>query len=143
MAEGPHSLATSSWRFLLAGGANTAVTAALLAVLSSVMNPRLAYTLVFAAGVALSTLLADRFVFGVRMDRLTIALYVLMYVAVYLIGLVVVAALGRTGLPHYANALVVLVTAPLTFVGGRVLTGRLHRRRMASAEGPGAGRLER
>ncbi|WP_273654166.1 GtrA family protein [Cellulomonas fimi] len=129
MADERRGLLASGWRFLLAGGANTAVTAVLLALLSTVLDPRLAYTLVFAAGVVLSTVLADRFVFGVRMDVRTALLYVGMYVAVYLVGLVVVGAIQSAGLPEYASALVVLVTAPLTFVGGRLLTGRLHRRR--------------
>lgn len=126
----------SGWRFVLAGGANTLVTAALLALLATVMDPRLAYTLVFAAGVVLSTVLADRFVFGVRMDRVTLLLYVAMYVVVYLVGLLVVGAIRDAGLPEYASALVVLVTAPLTFVGGRLLTGRLHRLRTTPGPRP-------
>lgn len=132
MAEARRGAVAAGWRFVLAGGANTLVTGALLAALSTVIDSRVAYTLVFAAGVGLSVILADRFVFGVRMDRRTMAAYVGMYLAVYIVGLAVVAGLGSADLPEYSSALVVLVTAPLTFVGGRILTGRLHRQRAST-----------
>lgn len=133
--ETPHSLRTSAFRFVIAGGINTAVTALALALLSLVIDPRVAYTVVFVAGVVLSTVLADRFVFGVRMPAWAIAAYVAMYGAVYLVGLAVVAVLGQTGLPAWASSLVVLVTAPLTFVGGRLITSAAHRRRTAGTAG--------
>lgn len=128
-----HSLAGSAWRFLIAGGANTLVTAGLLSLLSLVIDPRLAYTLVFAAGVAVSTFLADRFVYGVRMNRAAVVAYVSLYVAVYLVGLLVIHVATGAGMPASASGLVVLVTAPLTFLGGRVITGRLHRSRTTPA----------
>jgi len=130
--EAPHGLKSSAWRFVLAGGANTIVTGALLATLSLVIDTRLAYTLVFAVGIALSTFLADRFVFGVRLNRPAVAIYVAMYLAVYVIGLAVVAQIGNAGLPHSASGLVVLVTAPLTFLGGRLIAVAVHRNRIAT-----------
>lgn len=117
----------SAGRFVLAGGLNTLLTALALALLAQVLPPTLAYTIVFAAGIALSTWLAGAFVFRVRLDRRLVRAYVLMYVVVYLIGLLVVALVERAGAPGSASALVVLVTAPLTFVGGRlVLRPRRH-----------------
>jgi putative flippase GtrA len=124
-----HSLAGSAWRFLLAGGANTLVTAGLLALLSLVIDPRLAYTLVFAAGIVVSTVLADRFVYGVRMNRVAVVAYVALYLAVYLVGLLAVHLWTSAGYPDAATSLVVVITAPLTFLGGRLITGRLHRSR--------------
>lgn len=124
-----HSLAGSAWRFLLAGGANTLVTAGLLALLSLVIDPRLAYTLVFAAGIVVSTVLADRFVYGVRMNRVAVVAYVALYLAVYLVGLLAVHLWTSAGYPEAATSLVVVITAPLTFLGGRFITGRLHRSR--------------
>ncbi len=126
-AETPHSLKSSAWRFLLAGGANTVVTAILLSLLSLVIDPKIAYTIVFAAGVAFSTYMANRYVYGVRMTRGAMATYVAMYVVVYLIGLVVISQLERTGLSGAASGFVVLVTAPLTFIGGRLITSAVHR----------------
>lgn len=128
-----HSLTGSAWRFLLAGGANTLITAGLLALLSLVIDPRLAYTLVFAGGLVLSTFLADRFVYGVRMNRAAVIAYVVLYLVVYLIGLGVVHLWTTAGYPEAATSLVVVVTAPLTFLGGRLITGRLHRARTAGA----------
>ena len=49
-SEVPHSLKASAWRFLLAGGVNTVVTAALLSGLSLVIDPKIAYTIVFEIG---------------------------------------------------------------------------------------------
>lgn len=131
-----HSLTGSAWRFLVAGGANTLLTAGLLALLSLVVDPRLAYTVVFAAGVVLSTVLADRFVYGVRMSRPAVVAYVGLYVAVYLVGLLAVHLGTSAGLPDAAASLVVVVTAPLTFLGGRVITGRLHRSRQRDSAEP-------
>ncbi|GEM_PF-647023 len=120
----PRTLRASALRFLVAGGLNTAVTGIALALLATVIDPRVAYTVVFVAGIALSLALAGRFVFGVAMTPRLAAAYVLMYLAVYAIGLLVVHVATRAGLPEGASGLVVLVTAPLTFVGGRLLLVR-------------------
>lgn len=130
--DAPHSLGSSAWRFAVAGGANTLVTAALLTLLSLVIDPKVAYTIVFAAGIALSTYLADRFVYGVRMGRRAVSAYIAMYLVVYLIGLAVIQWLGTRGLPDAASGLVVVVTAPLTFLGGRLITSIAHRSHTAS-----------
>jgi len=134
-ADAPHSLASSAWRFVLAGGANTVVTAGLLALLSLVIDPKVAYTIVFAMGIVVSTYLADRFVFGVRMTRWAVIAYVAMYVAVYLVGLLVIQRLVADGLPDASSGLVVVVTAPLTFLGGRFITSLVHRSRAPSTAG--------
>ena len=53
-----------AFRFLLVGGANTAVTFVALALLAMVIDPALAYTIVFAAGLAFTTVMTGRFVFS-------------------------------------------------------------------------------
>jgi len=122
----PRSVQSSAWRFLIAGGLNTLVTGALLSFLATVIDPRLAYTLVFALGIAMSLALAGGFVFGVRMTPRLAVRYVAMYVVVYLIGLAVVWVAVRAGAPDEWSGGVVLVTAPLAFLGGRlVMTGGL------------------
>lgn len=120
-SDGPRSLRSSALRFVVAGGLNTAVTGVALSLLARVIDPRLAYTIVFGLGVALAVAMAGGFVFGVRMTPRLAALYVLMYLTVYLIGLGAVTLAVREGLPDSWSGLVVLVTAPLTFVGGRLL----------------------
>lgn len=127
--EGPHSLRSSAWRFVLAGGLNTLVTGAMLSVLATFVDPRLAYTLVFAVGVVIAVVTAGRFVFGVPMTRRLVVLYVGMYLAVYLVGLGAVAIGTSNGVPDSWSGLVVLITAPLTFLGGRLLlTGAIRHR---------------
>jgi len=120
----PRSLVSSAWRFAMVGGLNTVVTGVLLTVLAQVIDPRLAYTIVFAAGVAFSVAMAGGFVFGVRMTRRLAISYTALYVGVYVVGLVVVAVAVAAGMPEAWSGLVVLVTAPLTFLGGRVLVAR-------------------
>ncbi len=111
-------------RFGLAGGANTLVTGALLSLLARVINPSLAYTLIFALGVVLSTVLAGTFVFQTRLSRRHILSYVALYVTVFLGGLVALRTAIMLGMPHGASGLVVLVTAPLTFIGARLVFRR-------------------
>lgn len=111
----------SAFRFVLVGGLNTLVTGAALSLLAHVLPRTLAYTIVFAAGLALSTWLAGAFVFRVKMARWQTVAYVGMYIAVYLIGLAVVALSERVGLDPSWTGLVVLVTAPLTFIGARLI----------------------
>ncbi|WP_263729295.1 GtrA family protein [Cellulomonas sp. SG140] len=120
-SDGPRSLRSSALRFLVAGGLNTVVTAIALSLLARVIDPRLAYTIVFALGVGLAVAMAGGFVFGVRMTTRLALLYVLMYLTVYLVGLGAVTLAVHQGLPRSWSGLVVLVTAPLTFVGGRLL----------------------
>ena len=124
---GPRSLTGSAWRFALAGGVNTVVTGAALTGLSLLIDPTLAYTLVFAGGVAFATWAATRFVYGVPLGRTGIAAYVLLYLTVYLVGLGSLRLALSAGLPDAASGLVVLVTAPLTFLGGRLIAARVHR----------------
>ena len=130
----PRSLRSSAWRFLLAGGLNTLLTGLALSLLAQVIDPRVAYTIVFALGIALAVALAGGFVFGVRLTPRLVARYVVMYLAVYLVGLVVVAFAISSGMPEEWSGLVVLVTAPLTFLGGRVLLSR-------GAQAPAADRI--
>lgn len=136
MPEGPRSFLGAAWRFVLAGGFNTLVTGAALSALALVVDPRVAYTLVFAVGVALSTWLAHRFVYGVPLGRAGTVAYVALYLGVYLVGLGALALAGSAGLPEAASGLVVLVTAPLTFLGGRFVAARVDARRTTAERNP-------
>ncbi len=120
----PHSLVSSAWRFVLAGGLNTLATGLLLSWLATVIDPRLAYTVVFALGVGIAVGTAGVFVFGVKLTQKLTFLYVAMYVTTYAIGLALIAMAGAAGMPPHWSGLVVLVTAPLTFIGGRLLLTR-------------------
>lgn len=124
--EGPRSVRSSAWRFVVAGGVNTLATGIALSLLARVIDPPLAYTLVFLAGIGISVALAGGFVFGVPMTSRLATRYVAMYLVVYLVGLAAVTVAVWAGMPREWSGGVVLITAPLTFVGGRlVMAGSL------------------
>jgi putative flippase GtrA len=132
--SGARGLIGAAWRFGVAGGFNTVVTAAALTGLSLVIDPRIAYAIVFAAGIGLSVFLADRFVYGVKMSRGDMAAYAVLYVATFGIGLGCLQVMRTWGWPDFASGAVVLVTAPLTFVGGLIITRRRARQRRERGE---------
>jgi putative flippase GtrA len=110
-------------RFLLVGASNTLVTLVLLALLARVLDPRLAYTIVFALGLVYTTVLSRRYVFRARRSRARGAAFVAWYLAVYALGLGVVHLLSRAGAdsPDLLALLTVGVTAPVNFLGGRLI----------------------
>ncbi|TKJ35631.1 GtrA family protein [Blastococcus sp. CCUG 61487] len=111
------------WRFLLVGGSNTAVTLLLFIVLQQWLPATLAYTVVFAAGLVYTTVLTSTVVFGARLQWRTGALYVGWYLLVYLVGLSVIQVLQAVTDPSavLTSFVVLAVTAPLNFLGGRVV----------------------
>jgi putative flippase GtrA len=119
--EGRPSTRSSVLRFLVVGGSNTAITLVLFALLARVMPPWLAYTVVFALGLAYTTLLTGRFVFGASNTSRSSGLFIGWYLAVYAVGLGVVQTLQALGVhsPNLLAALTVVITAPLNFLGGR------------------------
>lgn len=119
--DGRPSSLSSLLRFLVVGGSNTAITLVLFALLARVMPPWLAYTVVFALGLAYTTLLTGRFVFGADNTRRSSGLFIGWYLAVYAVGLAVVQTLQALGVgsPDLLAVLTVVVTAPLNFLGGR------------------------
>lgn len=108
-------------RFVAAGVFNTAVTGALLSLLATVMDPRAAYSIAFVVGIALSLVLAGTFVFRSSITRGRAVAYVLWYLTVYAVGLGVLHLALGLGLPRSWSGLVVLVTATLGFLGGRLI----------------------
>ncbi len=110
-------------RFLLVGGANTAVTTAAFYLLALVISARVAFTAVYLAGLAFVTAVTPQLVFGARATRRRRLLLALWYVATYLVGLGMVSLLsGALSAPRIAVVLgTVAVTAPLGFLGARLL----------------------
>ena len=110
-------------RFALVGGSNTLVTLLLFVLLQHWLPAAVAYTLVFALGLAYTTAMTATVVFGARLTWRTGALYVGWYLLVYGIGLGTVSLLGSVWAPSPVLTAVVTVgiTAPLNFLGGRLL----------------------
>jgi len=108
-------------RFAVAGIGNTVLTGTLLTVLTRVVDPAVAYTIAFGTGIAMSTVLAGTFVFRQKLSAPRVIAYVTLYIVVYLAGLAALRAALALGLPPELSGAVILITAPLAFLGGRVI----------------------
>jgi putative flippase GtrA len=112
-----------AWRFLLVGGVNTAVTVALLAVLARLIDPTVAYTVVYLLGLVFTTVMTSSFVFSADRSLPRMAAFVAWYLAVYAVGVAVVQLLDSRY--HWSSVPLALatvaLTAPLSFVGGRLV----------------------
>lgn len=122
-AEGRPSTQSSLLRFLVVGGSNTAISLVLFALLARVIFPWLAYTVVFALSLTYTTLLTGRLVFGAVSTWRSSALFIGWYLAVYAVGLGVLQTLQALGVdsPDLLAVLTLVVTAPLNFLGGRLI----------------------
>ena len=112
-------------RFLLLGGANTAVTTVAFYVLALVLPARVAFTLVYVAGLAFVVLATPRYVFRAHASWRRRLLLALWYLGTYLVGIGVISLLS-SGLdaPRIVVVLgTVALTAPLSFLGARLLVG--------------------
>ncbi len=123
--SGSRELAGQAGRFLVLGGANTAVTTLAFYGLSFVLAPSVAFTVVYAAGLIFVTLTTPRFVFGTRASHHRKAALITWYLGVYLCGLGAIHVLSGT--LSAPRGLVVLgtlaVTTPLNFLGARWIVG--------------------
>jgi putative flippase GtrA len=119
----PNTIWRQAFRYLVVGGSNTAVTFVLLALLAHLIDHSLAYTIVFALGVAYTVVLSGRYVFASHPTARRTTAFVCWYLGVYVIGLGVIHI---ADLHQHRSGLVValatvIVTAPLTFLGGRLI----------------------
>jgi putative flippase GtrA len=109
-------------RFLVVGAINTAGSLALFVLLSTVMDPRIAYAIAFAAGIAFTTVLSSRFVFRTSPPARSKGLFVLWYLVVFALGEGVVHGIAVSAgyAPWVAGLATAAVTAPLNYLGGRI-----------------------
>ncbi len=110
-------------RYLVAGGVNTAVTYLLLLAALRVLEYRVAYTVVYVAGIAFAYWLQSRYVFGAPLRWRTGLAFPLVYVVQYAAGLAVLWLLvGRFGVPEaWAALAAIAVNVPVGFVLSRAL----------------------
>jgi hypothetical protein len=110
-------------RFVVVGGANTIVTAAAFYGLATVLAARIAFTIVYVAGLAFVVTVTPGYVFGSRTSWARRLLLAVWYVATYGVGLGVIALLTSVlSAPRIVVVVgTVFVTAPLSFVGARLL----------------------
>ena len=113
-------------RFIVVGGTNTLVSGTALYALAAVLPTRIAFTLVYLAGLVFTVIVTPRFVFGVRASPRRRLLLALWYLAAYFVGVGTIALLENVA--HAPRVVVVvgtvMVTAPLSFLGGRLLVAR-------------------
>ncbi len=113
-------------RFVLVGGMNTVVTTAAFYLLALAIPARVAFTVVYLAGLVFVTAVTPQLVFGARSSPRRRVMLALWYLGTYLVGLGMVSLLaGALSAPRIAVVLgTVAVTAPLSFVGARLLLVR-------------------
>lgn len=123
---GDRSTRSQAGRFLALGIGNTVTTYLFLLALALVLDARLAYTLAFAAGIAINTHLMGPVVFASRPSATRRWGYGAWLLVVYACGLLAVSVALAAGLTSrvLVAAVPLLVTAPLSFLGGRALLNR-------------------
>ena len=110
-----------AFRFLLVGGTNTLATGLVVVLLSLVLPGWLAFTIAFTLGICFSVFVTGRWVFSSHVSFRRASFYVAAYLGIYLLGLAVIAALRSWGAPPAANLATIVVTAPLSFLAGKVI----------------------
>ena len=118
-----HGMRGQVLRFLLVGGANTLATYAIFIVLGLFIPAWIAYTIAFAIGLAWVVFGSSKFVFRGEHGRRRLLLFAGWYLVIYAIGRVVIALIAPTDFLDLAitSLAVLVVTTPLTFVGGRFI----------------------
>lgn len=114
------------FRFIVLGGTNTLVTYVIFILLGLVIAPGVAYTVAFVAGLGWVVFGSSRFVFRSTWSTKRLLLFTGWYLFIYAIGQVLVQVLAPRGVYGLAltSLIVLLVTTPLTFVGGKYIFRR-------------------
>jgi putative flippase GtrA len=110
-------------RFVIAGATTTLASFGLYLLLLPFMPYAAAYSAAFVAGLVLSYLLNSTFVFRASSSARTAALFPLIYLVQYLVGLAVVGLwVDALGLPDtLASVAAIVVTLPITYMLSRSL----------------------
>lgn len=110
-------------RFLAVGASNTGVTFVAFVLLATILDPRVAYTVVFSLGLVFSVLMARRVVFQIHVGRTRLLLLGGWYLVVYGVGILILGLLHGAGItrPIFTGVALLCVTSPLNYAGGRFL----------------------
>lgn len=116
-------LGRQALRFLLVGGLNVAVSYGVFIGLGLLVAPWLAFTAGYLVGILIVSIMTPQFVFGARSSWIRMGAFVGFYLAVYLIGRLVVALTAPTGLAELllTSGILLAVSVPLNFLAGRLL----------------------
>jgi putative flippase GtrA len=110
-------------RFLVVGGLNTLLTYAIFFLLGLVLPAWLAYTIAYAVGLVWVAVGTSRLVFDFRGSWQRPVLFAAWYLALYGIGQLVIAIIAPRDPAALAvtSLAILIVTVPLSFLGGRLL----------------------
>ena len=107
-------------RFLVAGGANTAITYVLYLALLFAIDPYWSYVTAFVAGIGISYLLNLKFTFKARHSAMKAVLYPLVYAVQLVLGMSVLhLCLGAGVSEPIAPIFAIAATVPVTFLLSR------------------------
>lgn len=109
------------FRFGIVGVINTFLTSLILFGLTYVLQPWLAYAITYAIGLSFAVLASSKWIFESHLSWARVSLFFLGYGIVFVIGLAVIEIIVSLGASHQWSTAVVLVTAPLNFVVGRLV----------------------
>ena len=115
------------WRFIVAGGINSALAYMIYAVLVIIAPYQVAYGVAYAAGIGISYLLNARYVFREKYSLQTFFRYPVVYLVQYLLGcLLLYVGIEMLSLNKFtAPFFVIAATVPLTFMLSRfIIKGR-------------------
>lgn len=113
-------------RFIFVGGINTLATFAIFFVLALLIPVDIAYTIAFVAGLVWVVAGSSRLVFGSRHSLVRLLMFAVAYLAIYLVGRLMIWTINpdnASGLALLTVALIV-VTTPLSFMAGRLILTR-------------------
>ncbi|MDF3197209.1 GtrA family protein [Pseudomonas sp. 1912-s] len=110
-------------RFLLSGGFNTIVTYGAYLLLLKYFSYNTSYTMAYVGGIILAYVLNRFFVFGSHKGIKSVVLFPLVYLAQYLVSLIVLWAwVEKLGLDERAAPLLAIaITVPMTFILTKLL----------------------
>lgn len=110
-------------RFLLFGFLNTVVTYAVFVTVGLLIHPSFAYGLAFFLGILVVYKFSNKWVFRGKGSIPANIGYVLWYLAVFALGQTIIFVLDPNGLRELLLASVLLIgmTMPLTYIGGKLM----------------------
>jgi len=104
--------------FLIVGGLNTGITYAIYYAMLQFVNFNIAYIISYVSGIIISFLLNGRYVFHTKLTLTKALKYPLVYIAQYIINVIVLNLLVKYGIVNetFAPIIVIVVSLPVTFI---------------------------
>ena len=93
----------------------------MISVLARIIDPRVAYVIAYTLALFTAAWLVSKFVFRARLTGVRAVKFGVLYVSVFLIGLLALQIALSVGLSRNLSGGVILVTAPLSFLGSRLI----------------------